>query len=256
MIRGFYTARSGLMTHQEHMNTIANNMANVNTVGFKPMRSAFKDLIYQNINRQKGENVAMLGHGVKINKNDISMLQGALQPTEYTFDFAIIDEGGFFAVQNPVTEEIFYTRAGDFRLSNEDGTYYLVTGNNEYVLDADGSPIEVEEEEYEQIKDANGNVIATGDIINPFDPSVIGVYRFQNPWGLESKGNNNFAETGMSGPAEAIETPTLKRGYLENSAVSISDEMVNVIESQRAFSFSARMVQVADEIEQTVNSLR
>ena len=255
MIRGFYTARSGLMTHQEHMNTIANNMANANTVGFKPMRSAFKDLIYQNINRQKGENTAMLGHGVKINKNDIMMHQGALEPTDMPFDFAILEEGGFFAVQNKATEEIRYTRAGDFRLSNEDGTYMLVTGENEYVLDSDGNTIEVEEPEYEEVVNPDGST-GVGDLLNPFDPSVIGVYRFQNPWGLESRGGNAYSETEMSGPAEAIEEPAVKQSYLERSATYIADEMVNVIESQKAFSFSARMVQVADEVEQTINQLR
>lgn len=241
MIRGFYTARSGLVAHQEHMNTIANNMANVNTVGFKPMRTAFKDLMYQNLNRADVENVAMVGHGVKINKNDLLMASGPMEFTDYPLDFAIVDEGGFFAVQTPGTDEVSYTRAGNFRLSNEDDTYYLVGPDNRRVLDADGAEIEVE-------FDAENNML--------LDPTLIGVYRFPNPYGLEARGGNVFAVTDMSGEPEAIELPTLKSGYLERSSVEISNEMVNVIESQKAFSFSSRMVQVADEVEQTINSLR
>ena len=241
MIRGFYTARSGLMAHQEHMNTISNNMANANTVGFKPMRTAFKDLMYQNLNRAEVENTAMVGHGVKINKNDLNMTNGALDATDYPLDFAIIDEGGFFAVQN-AAGDIRYTRAGDFRLSNEDDTYYLVTGSYERVLDADGGEIEVEFDE------------ETGEMT--FDESLIGVYRFPNPHGLEAAGGSAFVSTEMSGEAEVIEDPTIKAGFLERSSVDVSREMVSVIEASKAFSFSARMVQVADEVEQTVNALR
>lgn len=240
MIRGFYTARSGLMAHQDHMSVMANNLANTNTFGFKPMRTAFTDLMYQNLNRVRNENVAQTGHGVKINKNDLMMNQGALQPTQSNLDFAIIDDGGFFAVET-AEGDIHYSRAGNFSLSNVDDTFYLVNGNGDRVLDADGGQIEVE-------FDDNNNMI--------FDPSVIGVYRFPNPWGLDAVNGNSFLQTDISGEAEAIEEPSLKQSYLEASAVEVANEMANVIESSKAFSFSSRMVQVADEIEQTVNSLR
>lgn len=240
MIRGFYTARSGLIQHQEHMNTISNNIANINTSGFKPLRTAFTDLMYQNLNRQEGENEAMLGHGVKINKNDVMMHQGNLQSTDRALDFALEDEGVFFAVQND-TGEIFYTRSGNFSLSNSDDTYYLVDANGNRVLDADGEEIEI-------AFDTSNNM--------EFDPDVIGVYRFNNPWGLSLSGGNLFMQTPVSGEAEPLEEPNLRVGYLEGSAVDIASEMVDVIQSSRAFSFSSRMIQVADEIEQTINSLR
>lgn len=240
MIRGFYTARSGLMAHQEHMSVMANNIANVNTVGFKPMRTAFTDLIYQNLNRVENENVAQTGHGVKINKNDIMMNQGSLISTDGQFDFAIMNEGGFFAVQTP-TGETRYSRAGDFRLSDSDGTYYLVDGSGNRVLTADGSEIEVSFDDGADVT---------------FDSSEIGVFRFPNPWGLESREGTTFIQTEMSGEAEAVESPTLRQGYLENSGVEISVEMVNIIEASKAFSFNSKMVQVADEIEQTINGLR
>lgn len=240
MIRGFYTARSGLIAHQEHMSVMANNLANTNTVGFKPMRTSFTDLMYQNLNRVRNENEAQTGHGVKINKTDLNMNASALQATGRSLDFTIVDDGGFFAVETS-SEAVHYSRAGDFNLSNVDDTYYLVNGNGDYVLDADGERIEIE-------FDDQNNMI--------FDPEVIGVYRFPNPWGLEAINGNSFVQTDVSGEPEAIEEPKLKSGYLENSGVEISTEMVNVIEASRAFSFSSKMVQVADEIEQTVNSLR
>lgn len=242
MIRGFYTARTGLKAHQEHMNTIANNMANVNTHGFKPMRTAFKDLIYDNLNRPDVENEVMIGHGVKINKNDIMMGQGPLQPTNYALDYAILQENGYFAVTDAEETEVFYTRAGDFRLSEEDDNYYLVTGDGHYVLDEDESTIEVLfDEENKPILDVN-----------------IGVFSFPNHYGLSMVGNNRFAANEISGEAEALEDPNLlvKNGYLEGSGVEIAKEMADVIEASKAFSFSSRMVQVADEVEQTVNALR
>lgn len=240
MIRGFFTARTALSAHQEHMNTIANNLANVNTVGFKPMRTAFTDLIYQNLNRREVENEVLVGHGVKINKNDVQMAGAAFQSTDFALDFAIMEENGFYAVQDG-WGDIYYTRAGDFRLSNDDDTYYLVTGNGERVLDADGEAIEVEFDE-------GNNLI--------FDPAVIGVYSFPNPYGLSLSGDNRFVETDVSGPPEALEAPQLKQGYIEASGVEMANEMSDVIRASKAFSFSSRMVMVADEVEQTVNSLR
>ena len=268
MIRGFYSARSGLIAHQEHMSVMANNLANVNTYGFKPMRTAFTDLMYQNLNRVRNENVAQTGHGVKINKNDIMMNPGALEPTYNRLDFAIIDESGFFKVETQ-SGAIHYTRAGNFYLSNVDDAYYLVNGNGDFVLDADNERIEVEFNEYtyenENILDEDGNVVDTvtrtvsaypNEEFMMFDPSVIGVFRFENPWGLDAVHGNSFVETELSGEATAIENPTLKAGYLERAAVDIANEMANVIEASKAFSFSSRMVQVADEIEQTINQLR
>ncbi len=240
MIRGFYTARSGLLAHQEHMSVIANNLANTNTVGFKPMRTAFSDLMYQNLNRVRDENVAMTGHGTKINKNDLLMNPGNFEATQRNLDFAITDEDGFFATETP-EGNIQYSKAGNFGLSKVDDTYYLVNGSNARVLDADGQQIEVTFDEEENMQ---------------FNPTQIGVYRFPNKLGLNAVDGNSFLQTGMSGEPEAIENPKLKQGFLEGSATEVANEMANVIEASKAFSFSSRMVQVADEIEQTINQLR
>ncbi|MDL2232211.1 flagellar hook-basal body protein [Ruminococcaceae bacterium OttesenSCG-928-L11] len=239
MIRGFYSARSGLIGHQDHINTIANNISNVSTVGFKPMRTAFKDLIYQNLNRPDAE-AANVGHGVKINKNDVMVFQGAPTPTGRSLDFALTEENAFFAVES-MSGEIRYTRNGCFGMSNNDDTWYLINGSGEYVLDMDGERIEFEE-------DDDGNLT--------FDVETLGVFSFANPYGLWNMEGTTFYPTPESGEAVAIEYPSVTQSALENSAVEIAKEMADLVEASKAFSFSAKMLQTADEIEQTVNSLR
>lgn len=241
MIRGFYTARTGMMQQQTNMDVISNNIANVNTVGFKPSKVSFTDLIYQNINRETAENTALVGHGVKINKTDLVMVPGGFTPTDYALDVVIEDENGFFAIQDGAGN-IQYTRAGNFIMSDDGGTFYLAAPNGDRVLDADGGEIEL-------AFDDEGNL--------DFDvTAAVGVYSFPNPYGLLSVGNNRFVESDTSGEAEALEAPGLRNGFLENSAVELSTEMVRVIEASKAFSFNSRMIQVADEIEQNINSLR
>jgi len=209
--------------------------------------------MYQNLNRTTAENAAVVGHGVKINKTDLSMAQGALQPTNYALDFAIAEEGMFFAVRT-AAGDIQYTRAGNFILSADDGTYYLAAPNGDRLLDADGEDIEVTFRRTEYT-DENGNThYQDGEPV--IERGQIGVYSFRNPYGLYAVGNNRFVATDVSGAAEAVENARLMAGYLENSAVEISVEMVRVIEASRAFSFNSRMIQVADEVEQTINNLR
>jgi len=244
MIRGFYSARAGLITHQENLSVIANNLANTNTYGFKPMRTAFTDLMYQNLNRVRNENAAQTGHGIKINKTDIMMHQGAHEPTQRVFDFVIVDDldsTGFFMLETE-NGNIHYSRAGNFSLKLMEDAYYLVNGNGDYVLSPEGERIEIEFDE-------SNNMIFD-------DLSEIGVFRFDNPWGLEAVNATSFLETEMSGEPAAVENPKLLQGYLERSAVDVANEMAQTIVAQRAFSFSSRMVQVADEIEQTINQLR
>lgn len=241
MIRGFYSARLGINAQQEHLNVIANNMANLSTVGFKGSRVSFADLMYQNINRNTAENPAIVGHGVKINKTDLTMEQGTLEATGYHLDYAITEEGQFFAVRD-AAGDVYYTRAGNFILSRgDDDEYYLAAANGDRILspDLEDIPIAVDEEGAFEV-----------------DRDAIGVFAFNNPYGLLSVGNNRFMATDVSGEAFVVEEPKIMAGYLEGSAVEIAEEMVKMIEASKAFSFNSRMVQVADEVEQTINNLR
>jgi len=240
MISGFYTARSGLMAQQSAMDMAANNIANVNTVGFRAAKVSFADLIYQNLNREGAENPAMVGHGVKVDKTDLLMTSGGPKATDYALDYFIRDNEGFFAVET-AAGNIEYTKAGNFILDNDGGSFYLAASNGDRVLDVDGGEIEVEFDE-------NNNPV--------IDSSLIGVYRFPNFYGLSSVGGNRLVPTDISGEAELIEDAGLMNGYLEGSNAELSNEMVRVIEASKAFSFNSRIVMVADEIEQTINQLR
>lgn len=269
MIRGFYSAKLGAIAQQEHMNVIANNMSNLNTVGFKDSRAAFADLMYQNINRNTAQNPAMIGHGVRLSQTGLDMTQGALQPTGYYLDYALTEEGTFFAVQD-AAGDIYYTRAGNFILSSDGDTYYLAAGNGDRILDADFEQIEIEFERVENkvpvldasgkpTTDANGDPIyniSYGEGAPILENSMIGVFKFANPYGLTQEGGNRFVATATSGEPTPVELPEIMSGYLEGSGVEVAEQMVKVIEASRAFSFNSRMVQVADEVEQTVNGLR
>ncbi len=240
MIRGFYSAASGLMTQQANLDTIANNMANVSTTAYKPQSVSFSDLLHQNMNGDGLEPVNY-GSGVKVGKTDIDFAQGELQQTDMPMDCAILGQG-FFSVQSPTDETIRYTRDGSFKLSLSDSENFLVTASGDYVLSKEGDKISL-------AKDT-----LTGDLI--FDPAAIGVVTFPNQYGLQPAGGNKYNATTAAGEAVEVIGASVKIGYLESSGVDISKEMVKVIEASKAFSFNSRLVQVADEIEKIVNQLR
>lgn len=235
MIRGFYAGASCMVSQQTNLNTIANNMANISTTAYKPQQAAFSALMYQNIYGGGGEgNYIAGGHGVRVQKTGIDFTQGDLKSTDMPMDCAILGEG-FFAIENREDGTITYSRDGNFQLSVDDSNTYLVNSAGNYVLDADGERIEI-----------------TGG----FDPAKVGVYRFPNQYGLELAGGNQYKDTELSGEAEAVELPDIKTGYLENSRVQLSQELVKMIEASKGFSFGSRIVQTADDMEKVVNQLR
>ncbi len=246
MIRGFYSAASGLMTQQSNMDILANNMANAATTAYKPQHAGFADLLYQNINSKALEPVNC-GAGVKVGKTAIDFTQGSLMQTGIETDCAILGEG-FFAVESQTDESVYYTRDGSFKLSADGSDIYVVTASGERVLNAEGDHVTLIADE------------TTGN--RSFDPSVIGIYTFANKFALQPVGGNKFAaleaagEAQAAGEDDAATAATVKNGFLESSAVDISKEMVKVIEASRAFSLNSRMVQVADDIEKIVNQLR
>lgn len=235
MIRGFYSGASCLVSQQTNLNTIANNMANISTTGYKPQQAAFSSLLYQNIYGGGGEgNYIQSGHGVRIQKTGIDFTQGDLKSTDQPMDCAILGEG-FFAIENREDGTITYTRDGSFQMSVDDSDTYLANSAGNYVLDGDGERIEIED---------------------GFDPAKIGVYNFPNKYGLELAGGNQYKATELSGEGEAVEKPDVKTGYLENSRVQIAQEMVKMIEASKGFSFGSKVVQAADEMEKIINQLR
>lgn len=223
-----------MVSQQTNLNTIANNIANVSTTGFKPQQAAFSALLYQSVNGGAGEgNLISTGHGVKVQKTGVDFTQGDLQTTNVKTDCAIIGDG-FFAIENSIDGTVTYTRDGNFKLSLDGDNAYLANSAGNYVLDADGARIEITE----------------------FDSSKVGVYTFPNRYGLELAGGNQYKVTEVSGEAEAVEKPVIKTGFLENSRVQIAQEMVKMIEASKGFSFGSKVVQTADEMEKVINQLR
>lgn len=230
MIRAFYTATAGANSNQTYLDVISNNLANIQTEGYKSLKPEFSDLLYTNLT-QAGNGSLMVGSGSKIDKTDTLFNEGTLIQTDKLTDFAILGDG-FFAIQKE--DEILYTRTGAFTVGNIDGENYLMLDSG-YVLDNNEEPIILTEGENE---------------IN------IGVYKFTNNFDLERVGNNLFRIANENAEYEISEVAEVKRGYIEGSNVVLSQEMVKMIQTQRAFQFNSRIIQVADEIEQTINSLR
>ena len=246
----FFNGVSGMIAYQEEMNRISHNIANANTNGYKPLQSSFSELLYTHMAVNSPEE-PWVGHGVKITEPLLDYTQGAPLQTGITLDFALNGDG-FFAVERP-NGNVEYTRNGAFNISIEGSKAYLVmVGDGSHVLDSRGRHIELTRESKN----------------DPYDLSAlkdqIGIYDFSNPYALEPTGGTCYKETDASGEAETIRigrnrngrSYQLLSGALEQSAVNLADEMVDVITAQKAFQFNAKMVQTADELEQIINNLR
>lgn len=244
----FYTGASGLRAYQHDIDIIANNVANINTYGYKSDKSSFNSLIKstmdinQNLTLNEGERV-LTGHGVKISSQDLLYNQGHLHNTGYALDFAIAGDG-LFAINRD--GRIEYTRNGAFDISVEQDGNYLVSSDGGYVLDSNQQRITVQYN------------TETNEIDNAVIADRLGVFTFDNPYGLQKINKTSFLPTDISGePRLAPEADNkIYTTSLERSNTNIAEEMADLILSQKAYQFSARVVTTADELEQIVNNLR
>ncbi len=261
MIRGLYTAASGMTAQQQNIDVISNNIANVNTTGFKQDRAEFQDLMYQSLNYTAGATSATtnnpvgidVGLGVRtagIQKNHI---QGSLKETGNSLDIAIAGDG-FFKITTP-DGETAYTRDGSFKKDNE-GSLVTVQG---YKLD----PEIVIPEGLINISIGDDGIITATDA-GTGELSQLGqitLANFINPAGLAPKGNNLYSETTVSGnPVEGNPglngIGSLRQGMLEGSNVQLVTEMVNLITAQRAYEANSKSITTTDTMLQTVNQLK
>ncbi len=232
----FYTSSVGTQQIQKGMDVVANNIANVSTTGYKPSTVSFSELIHTNM-KGNGDNLTV-GSGAKLQKTDTLYGVSAIKSTERTLDFAILEKNGFFKVVSE-TGEVKYTRDGNFNLQElNNGSFVLVSSHGGYVADANNNPIIITNPQNLSEQEIN-----------------VGVFSFQNIDGLNKAEGGFFVETEASGAAQASDVE-VKRGALESSGVDLASEMTDVIHIQRSFQMNARMVQIADEIEQTINNLR
>ncbi|MDR0919131.1 MAG: flagellar hook basal-body protein [Oscillospiraceae bacterium] len=256
------TGKSGMSTYQYDLDVIANNIANVETAGYKATKTSFRNLMFSsmdiNKNREFIENnrdvdplsQELTGRGVKPMGQDMLYTQGAVTMSAYQLDYAIQGDG-LFAID--YKDEILYTRCGTFDISVEEDANYLVTPDGAYVLDWEGERIEI------PYKRTEGGQWTDEVDLAALDPQI-GMFTFDNPNGLALRDGTRFSVTEFSGEPQEAEIGSdgslLLGRYLERSNVSIADEMSNLILTQRAYQFSARIVTTADEIEDLTNSLR
>ncbi len=241
---GYYTAASGVISYQLALDVTANNLANVNTFGFKASRPSFADLIYTERNNNNEE--TQYGHGVRVQKTDMMFEQSYLRETDQPLDFAALDEA-FFAILTP-EGTINYTKDGSFKMSREteDGPWMLCNGWGGWVLDYEGNRIEI------PFKEGTDGL----DIDEVELTRRVGLYRFENPYGLDMVGDNYFIETLSSGPAQADPNSRKKQKWLEASSTDVANEMSKVIEYQRAYQLNINMVKTHDQLESIINNLR
>jgi len=261
MIRSLYTAATGMNAQDLNVSVISNNLANVNTIGFKRSRPEFQDLLYQNLrlvgtltpNGQQVPNGAQLGLGVKTSNIGKIFLQGDFTETQNPLDLAIQGKG-FFQITLPDGTQAF-TRAGSFKLNN---TGQIVTSDGLVLQPA----ITIPPDALDISIDSQGGVSVTQP--GSPAPTIVGTIQlatFQNQAGLQAAGFNLFRQTDASG-APIIGNPqsqdrgSTQQGFLELSNVSVVTELVNLISAQRAYEVNSRTVQTADELLQIANNMK
>lgn len=261
MIRSLWTAASGMQAQTSNIDVISNNLANVNTAGFKRSRADFQDLLYETI-RLPGTDTAggsqvptgiQIGHGTRTVATQKIFIQGDFEHTQNELDMAIEGQGFFQITQ--ANGDIAYTRAGNFKIDSEGR-----------IVSPDGFLLEPE---ITIPTDALAVSISTDGVVSVLQPGQsqptqvgsLELARFVNPAGLQNIGRNLYTQTGASGDP-TTGTPgedgfgTIAQGYLEMSNVSVVDEMVNMITAQRAYEINSKAIQAADEMLQTANGLK
>ena len=261
MIRALYSAGSGMVAQQMNVDNIAHNLANANTTGFKMRRVQFQDLLYQSFiqpGSAAGSQTVVptglqIGLGARPSANEVIFAQGDFQSTGNPLD-VVIQGKGFFQVRQANGEAAF-TRSGAFHVDRD--------GN---MVTSEGNPLEPAITIPAQ---AQGISIAADGPVSYQQPGQtatqiagqIQLANFTNPAGLNSLGNSLFTPTDASGEAN-VGLPggqeglgTLQQGYLEGSNVSVVEEFINMIVSQRAYEASTKVVKAADEMYSQVNNL-
>ncbi len=261
MIRALHTAATGMAAQESNVNTISNNIANVNTTGFKKARTEFDDLLYETIQeagaKSSGTTEYNVGHqvgsGAKVSATRKIHSIGSMQQTNNPYDLMINGEG-FLGVIAP-NGEMKYTRDGSF---NVDAQGNLVSRAGHKVF-----PGIVVPSNTVKLNIAENGLVEAWNRESP-EPSVLGtipVFSFVNPVGLSSQGGNLYAATKGSG--QAIQnvagengSGVLSQGALETSNVNVMNEMTDLIKAQRAYEMNSKVMGVADQMLQTVNNIR
>ena len=271
MVRSLWSAATGMNAQQTNVDTIANNLANVNSAGYKAQNAQFKSLLYQTLqtktttaNGDPKPTTSQVGLGVRTSSINNIFTQGSLLDSQSDTAFAIAGDG-FFAVRGN-DGQTYYTRNGDFTwaigtnggmtLTNQDGLPVLNTEGRPIALDRSyiANRLSVSQDGEVCYPDENNNAQPIG--------IIIGLYQFNNAGGLERVGDTLFAATDASGAPlnEAtngnVQPSKVIQGYLEGSNVSVADEMVNLIVAQRAYEMNSKAITTSDSMMDTANNLK
>lgn len=259
MDASMWVAKTGLDAQQTRLNVISNNLANVNTTGFKRDRALFEDLLYQNVRQAGGQTAQatqaptglMLGTGTRVVATEKIHAQGNMINTQNALDIAVAGEG-MFQIQMP-DGTLAYSRDGSFKLSNA-GQLVTASGNPlapPIVIPGNASSITIGEDGTVSVElFAGGGAQQLGQIQ---------IARFVNPAGLQPLGNNLYKQTVASGEPQLLNpgtqaAGTLRQGMLEASNVNVVEEMVNMIETQRAYEINSKAISAADGMLRFLNN--
>jgi len=270
MMRSLWTAASGMTSQQLNVDTIANNLANVNTTSFKKERIEFKSLLYETMLKAntdengKGRPVNLqVGHGVRPSATVKTFSQGNIEGTSNPFDFAI--EGrGFFEIKGPNNGKMF-TRDGGFKISVVDDEFMLVSTEGYPVMGENDEPLKIPAEvdltKLEIKSDGSMGYLNGESEFEDLDMKFK-IVQFRNPVGLEAVGGNFYKTTPASGEGrseaeiEGIKKSELRQGFKEGSNVQVVQEMVNLIVAQRAYEVNSKAIQASDEMLTLANQLK
>jgi flagellar basal-body rod protein FlgG len=258
---------AALRSVQQALDTTANNLANLDTVGFKRRTASFSELLFDSMNEQPAEDRQRtsppglrIGSGVRLGMTKLDLSQGSAKITEIPTDLMIEGEG-FFGVSrltrdpdtNELREEIRLTRNGGFQIkqSPEYNQYALTTANGDYLVDESGVPILMDNPGELKIT-PEGRVLNDGEEI-----ARIAVWKVDNPDQYRQVGENEFLLTpGQPVTNFALSTATIRQGALEASNVDLQQEMAQLINTQRAFQLNSRAIGITDQMMGVANSLR
>ena len=273
MVRSLWTGAAGMKAQQTSVDTIANNLANVNTTGYKTQSTQFKSLLYQTIQTvsttsdgTEKPTSAQVGLGSRVAAINASYTQGAMLASDNNMALCI-EGSGFFAVQG-VDGGTYYTRNGDFSwatstnagqlvLTDDEGHPVLDTAGNRITLPSGvgTTSVTVGTDGAVAYRLADGTIVRTGQ--------SVGLYQFDNPKGLEKMSDNLLEATASSGApineattALNITPSTIAQGYLEGSNVNVADEMVNLIIAQRAYEMNSKAITTSDTMLDEANQLK
>ncbi|WP_406666961.1 flagellar basal-body rod protein FlgG [Gallaecimonas sp. GXIMD1310] len=259
MNSALWISKTGLDAQQTDISVISNNLANASTVGFKKSRAVFEDLLYQNVHQpgaQSSQNTKlpaglMIGTGVKVAATQKTFTQGNRLTTDNSLDM-MVEGKGFFEVLKP-DGSMAYTRNGQFAL-NDQGQ--LVTAGSGYQI----QPAITVPQNAQSISVSTDGQVSV-QIAGQPQPTVVGqlnISSFVNPQGLQPVGDNLFQETGASGaPQQGVPglngLGTIQQGALETSNVNVTEELVNLIETQRVYEMNSKVISAVDQMMGYVN---